>query len=316
VEHISGWISQLAAVLRAPRCWWNVFPRWPICIELVATEQGIQRQIVTPARLHPAVVATLAAALPGARLDNGIPTPLRSRYRWCKAGEIRLRGARQLLAVDRAEDTSRHLLAVLQPLTPGEVVWVQWLLVGARAPASAGMIRGAVCALLVMESSSTISGAGWGCAGSKTIRYSVVCAVSVLPPVIDLMPARCCGGCARRCGVYCAKTQCRSVNWSFAPDINHGMIAGRAVSVAIFDLCHGVQLAQVVRSRRRHQGHRDPHPSPRSLSAAPSGQQTSTPMAGPSDPGRPDPSPSWLAARPPHRYPQHVAGLAPSPSVS
>jgi hypothetical protein len=43
--------------------------------------------------------------------------------------------------------------------------------------------------------------------------------------------------------VYRARTQCRSVNWSSAPGSDHGMIAGRAVSVAIFDLCHGVQLA-------------------------------------------------------------------------
>jgi hypothetical protein len=83
---------------------------------------------------------------------------------------------------------------------------------------------------------------------------------------------------------YRTKTPRRPVNWIFNPDRDHGMITGRAVSTAIFDLCHGVQLAAVVRPRRRHQGHRDPHPAPRSLDAAPSSQQTSTPMARPSDP--------------------------------
>src|SRR5947209_1956109 len=103
------------------------------------------------------------------------------------------------------------------------------------------------------------------------------------------------------------------MNWSLAPDGDHGMIAGRAISAAVFDLCHGVQLAQVVRPRCRRQGHRDPHPAPRSLGAAPSNQQTSTPMAGPSDPVRPHPHTSPPAAHPPHRYPQHAAGLAPPP---
>src|SRR5947209_6218537 len=111
--------------------------------------------------------------------------------------------------------------------------------------------------------------------------------------------------------LYRAKTPRRPVNWSFNLDGDHGMITDRAVSTAIFDLWHGVQLAQVVRPRRRYQGHRDPHPAPRSLSAAPSDQQTSTPMARPSDPGRPDPPTSSPATRPPHRYSQHAAGLAP-----
>lgn len=133
-EHIGQWVAQLAAVLRAPRRWWNLLPRWPICIELVATEHGVERGIVTSARLHAAVVAALEAALPGARLDNSLPAPIRSAYAWRKAGEVRLRGIQQLLAVDRGDDTSRHLLAALQPLMPGEVVRVQWLLVGARAP--------------------------------------------------------------------------------------------------------------------------------------------------------------------------------------
>jgi Type IV secretion-system coupling protein DNA-binding domain len=134
VEHVDSWVAQLAAVLRAPR-WWDFFPRWPIGVELIATEQGIERLIVIPARLRNAVTATLAAALPGARLEEKTPTmAVRSCSRWIKAGEIRLRGVGQLLAVERGEDTSRHVLATLQPREPGELVRVQWLIVGARAP--------------------------------------------------------------------------------------------------------------------------------------------------------------------------------------
>jgi hypothetical protein len=132
IEHISSWVGQLAAVLRTAR-WWDFFPRWPISIELVTTEHGIERLIVAPGRLSPAITATLAAALPGARLEH-LTVPLHPPCRWVKAGENRLRGTHQLLAVDRAHDTSRHLLATLQPLRPGEVVRVQWLLVGARIP--------------------------------------------------------------------------------------------------------------------------------------------------------------------------------------
>src|SRR5581483_4845104 len=95
--------------------------------------------------------------------------------------------------------------------------------------------------------------------------------------------------------LYRAKTPHIAVN--FVPDGDHGMIAGRAISAVVFDLCHGVQLAQVVRPRCRCQGHRDPHPAPRSLGAAPSNQQTSTPTAAPSDLVRPDPPSSPPAAQ-------------------
>ena len=39
------------------------------------------------------------------------------------------------------------------------------------------------------------------------------------------------------------QTRRRSVNWSFTCGCDHGMIVCRAVSVALFDLCHGVRLA-------------------------------------------------------------------------
>jgi hypothetical protein len=131
-EHISQWVGQLAALLRAPR-WWDVLPRWPVCIELVGSEHGVEPVMVIPARLRKAVLATLQAALPGARLDEASALPP-GRCRWVKAGELRLRGHQQLLAVDRGEQTSRHVLAALQPLQSGERVRVQWLIVGARAP--------------------------------------------------------------------------------------------------------------------------------------------------------------------------------------
>src|SRR5262249_9185162 len=74
------------------------------------------------------------ALIPGARLDE-LPdylTGVRERYQ--AAAEARLRGGGDLLALGRAEDTSRHILAALQPLEAGEVVRVQWIMTGARAP--------------------------------------------------------------------------------------------------------------------------------------------------------------------------------------
>lgn len=57
-----------------------------------------------------------------------------TRHTYNAAGEARLKGFGDLLAVGRAEDTSRHVLAALQPLEDGEVVRVQWVVTGARAP--------------------------------------------------------------------------------------------------------------------------------------------------------------------------------------
>lgn len=135
-EHIGDWMGQLAAVVRVPQ-WWDIAPRWPVSVELVATHQGVERLVMMPARMYAGVVASLAAALPGARLEAHGSQPARdSRPRRVRAGEVRLRGKR-LLAVDRIEDTSRHVLACLQPVQPGELVRVQWLLVGARIPRAA-----------------------------------------------------------------------------------------------------------------------------------------------------------------------------------
>jgi hypothetical protein len=68
------------------------------------------------------------------------------------------------------------------------------------------------------------------------------------------------------------------------------MIAGRAVPITVSDLCRSVRLAAIARPQRRSQRPRDPHLAPRSHRASPSGQPTATPLAGSSNPGRPDPS--------------------------
>src|SRR2546423_13060772 len=72
------------------------------------------------------------------------------------------------------------------------------------------------------------------------------------------------------------------------------MIASRAVSTAVFDLCHGVRLTWVAGPQRRRQGYRDSDPAPRSHGAAPSAQ-TSPVLLG-----------SSTAVRPARRLPRHL----------
>jgi hypothetical protein len=134
VEEVSHWVGTLRAILRE-RHWWSLLPRWPLCLETTATPSGIRHVVVVPHRLHADVVSTLTAVLPGARLTelaHYLDTQWRIRFQ--VAAEARLKSTGELLALDRSEDTHRHLLAALQPLEAGEVVRVQWLLAGALAP--------------------------------------------------------------------------------------------------------------------------------------------------------------------------------------
>jgi len=118
-----------------PEHWWSILPRWPLVVETTATRAGVRRVLLVPSRLRTEVVSTLAALVPGARLDE-LTDYLTGgeRVRYQAAAEARLRGFGDLLALGRAEDTSRRVLAVLQPLEAGEVVRVQWLITGAKAP--------------------------------------------------------------------------------------------------------------------------------------------------------------------------------------
>lgn len=63
----------------------------------------------------------------------------------------------------------------------------------------------------------------------------------------------------------------------------------------------------------RGQGHRDPHPAPRTHRAPPSGQATATLLARSRDPLRLNPATPPPPACPSDRHPGHPAGLAPPP---
>lgn len=134
VAEVGRWVGTVRAMVRARR-WWSVLPRWPLVVETSATRAGVRRVLLIPSRLRTEVISTLAAIVPGARLDE-LATYLTEEQpvRYQAAGEARLRGGGDLLALGRGEDTSRHVLAALQPLEAGEVVRVQWVITGAKAP--------------------------------------------------------------------------------------------------------------------------------------------------------------------------------------
>ena len=134
VDEVGRWVGTLRAMVPARR-WWSPLPRRPLVVETTATRDGIRRVVLVPSRLRTEVVATMGALLSGARPDE-LPDYLTTttRHTYQAAGEARLKGFGDLLAVGRAEDTSRHVLAALQPLEDGEVVRVQWVITGARAP--------------------------------------------------------------------------------------------------------------------------------------------------------------------------------------
>ncbi len=132
VEELTGWVAALRTLLPGVRRWG--LP-WPVCIEATGTRDGITHVVWVPRRLQADVLAAIRAVIPGARFEHvphGVNTQHRVRIR--AAVEARCTGAAEVMAIDRALETSRRVIAALQPLVSGEVVRVQWLLAGALAP--------------------------------------------------------------------------------------------------------------------------------------------------------------------------------------
>jgi Type IV secretion-system coupling protein DNA-binding domain len=133
-EDVARWVGLLRSLVPERR-WWSALPRSPLCVETTATHDGIRHVVVCPGWRRTAVLSTLSAAIPGARLVK-LTDYLTGCYgpRFQAAIEMRLRGGGELLATDRAADTSRHLIAALQPLQSGETIRIQWLFTGVRPP--------------------------------------------------------------------------------------------------------------------------------------------------------------------------------------
>jgi hypothetical protein len=130
-DDVARWLGTLWTLVPQRRRW-SLLAHQPIGLETTADQHGIRHIVLVPGRWRTHVLSTLAAVLPGARLDELPAVSEHGRFR--QAVQLRLRGAVELFAVERGEDTSRSLLASLQPLEAGEVVRVQWLVTGAPPP--------------------------------------------------------------------------------------------------------------------------------------------------------------------------------------
>jgi hypothetical protein len=131
-DQVAAWLTSLSALTQAP--WWWLVPYPPVVIEITATVGGIAHYLLVPERQRGAVLASVRAHLPGARVEEA-PQYLASRPRLVVAAEWRLSNRRRSLGVERTASTAAGLLASLQPLGKGELICVQWVLTGAGTPA-------------------------------------------------------------------------------------------------------------------------------------------------------------------------------------
>ncbi len=129
---VIAWLSSLAALTHAPRG--ALLPEPPVVIELSATSAGLQHRIYVPKAMDGALLASVRAALPGARLEPLASEAIRPA-RSIVAAEVWLAGKSRQLAVERAELVSRSLLAAAQPLHGTESIRWQWIITGAGTPA-------------------------------------------------------------------------------------------------------------------------------------------------------------------------------------
>ncbi|MFC6021877.1 type IV secretory system conjugative DNA transfer family protein [Plantactinospora solaniradicis] len=133
VDDVAAWLGTTAASTHAQR--WALLPLPPVVSEIRATGQGgIEHFLLVPRTLRGAVLGNLRATIPSARLTED-DEYLRTRPRCRLAAEAVMTSYHRPLAGERAETTSRALLASLQPLGPGVAVYVAWILTSAGTPA-------------------------------------------------------------------------------------------------------------------------------------------------------------------------------------
>lgn len=130
-EAVSAWLGSLSALTHASG-WW-LLPHPPLVVEIVASRHGIAHYVLMPRNLRSAVLASVRAHLPGARLEAASDY-LKQRPKCRMAAEWRLTSRQRSLAVDRAPATAVGVLASLQPLQGDEQVIAQWILTGPGTP--------------------------------------------------------------------------------------------------------------------------------------------------------------------------------------
>jgi Type IV secretion-system coupling protein DNA-binding domain len=130
VEQVSRWLARIQVLTESPK--WSLLHD-PVAVELVANSRDISVFVLAPERLHGSLLASIQAALPGARVDTAadylaVRPPMRV------AAEATITNLRRPLATERAAETSQHLLSSLLPLSQSEQIVVQWILSGVRRP--------------------------------------------------------------------------------------------------------------------------------------------------------------------------------------
>jgi len=130
-DDATAWLSVVAAALHTP----NRALVWhpPLVLEIVATKQGITHYLLVSWRERGMLLTSVAAALPGARLEVA-PEYLNETNTCSLAAELTMTSHGRLLAIDRGKSASTALLASIQPLHGRERVVLSWLITGAGTP--------------------------------------------------------------------------------------------------------------------------------------------------------------------------------------
>ena len=68
IDTASRWQATIAAITHPPR--WSLFPLQPVILEVVATHQGITHEVLVATSMRGALLASVQATLPGARLER------------------------------------------------------------------------------------------------------------------------------------------------------------------------------------------------------------------------------------------------------
>jgi hypothetical protein len=126
--------DQAVAALRSlggllPPWWRRLLGAPAVTLELRAGAAGIEHLLTIPRGRVEYVTGALKAAIPGLRIGDCDPSPLRADL----ARELRGSGSGRL-RTDAAEATNTAILATLQPLAEGERVAIQYVIVPAGRP--------------------------------------------------------------------------------------------------------------------------------------------------------------------------------------
>jgi hypothetical protein len=141
-EDLARWLASVAALTHAPRG--ALLPSPPLVVEISATMAGLDYQLLVPARLRDAVLSSIGAVLSGVRVEPVDQPPAQlaavaeaaaGSSTLCRmAAGLRLAGRNRQLAIERADASSRTLVAAMQPLGRGERITWQWIITSAGTP--------------------------------------------------------------------------------------------------------------------------------------------------------------------------------------